>query len=196
MAPWKQSCSCSVGSHGLLRLILGCKGVSKSNPARCKVLVEVICLLEVLPSLGVFLNHKVIAANCVPRNRRVGVGTYQFVRKVVEFSLQLLLDEHAAKKRHHFDVVGVFIHDFSQDLISRPKLLLTHEMLGLNKPYLEGVLFCQKLNYRHLHDVDSLLFIRKRRCYMHFLFWRSQTFSVVVSFKRSFNSYRTYSVVF
>jgi hypothetical protein len=66
VTPWEETGSGPVSRHGLLRLILGSKTVPKSDPGCRKILVEIVGLLEVFPSLGVFLDQEIVTSNCVP----------------------------------------------------------------------------------------------------------------------------------
>jgi len=58
----EQSVGGAVRIHGLVSLIEGSKGVAKGNPAWGEMLVQAVCLLEVLPGQVVLLYQEVVRA--------------------------------------------------------------------------------------------------------------------------------------
>ena len=56
MAAREKASCCSVRRHGLLRLVLGREGMTKSYPGGSKVLVQIVGLLEILACLRVLFD--------------------------------------------------------------------------------------------------------------------------------------------
>lgn len=79
MTSREESSSSSIGSHGLVRLVLRCEGMTKSNPACSKVFVKSICLIEIFPSQVILLNQEVVGADCEPGDCQIWVCRHEFV---------------------------------------------------------------------------------------------------------------------
>lgn len=106
--------------------------MSKSNPAGCKVSVDVVGLGEVLAGLRVLFDQEVVAAHGKPRNGRVGVGAHQFVSQVVQLTLFIQLDKDTTEQRSYFNIVRIIVTDFLDDVVSLPKVLLVKALFCLD----------------------------------------------------------------
>lgn len=66
MEAWEQASCRSVGSHGLITLILKGKGVAKAYPGSCKAVLHAGSLAKISPSTVVLLRAQVVAAHSKP----------------------------------------------------------------------------------------------------------------------------------
>ena len=62
VAPWEQSGSCPVSSHGLVGFILGREGMTESYPRGCEMLVDTVSFVKVLSCQVVLLDQEVIGS--------------------------------------------------------------------------------------------------------------------------------------
>lgn len=83
MTPWKQSGSCPVRGHCLLRFVLSCETMPKSNPTGRKIFIEIVCLLEIFTSLWELFDQKVVAAHRIPADGAIRIGIYKVMRYVI-----------------------------------------------------------------------------------------------------------------
>ena len=66
MQAWKQASCRSVGSHGLIALILKGKCIAKANPGRCKAVLHAGSLAKVPPCTVILTCAQVVAAHSKP----------------------------------------------------------------------------------------------------------------------------------
>ena len=104
----------------------------ESNPTCCKVLIQVVSLVEVLPCLWILLDQEVVRPNCIPRYRRVRISTDQLMRYIVKLSLLTQFNQYAAEEGNHINVVRIVVDDPFQDFVASLVVLLVEELLSLD----------------------------------------------------------------
>jgi len=139
VATWEQPRCSSICGHRLIRFILSCETVSKSNPTGCEVLVDAVGLVVVLAGQVVLPYQEVVGANSEPGDGEVGVGADQLVGQVVELSHLVELDHDGAVHGDDPVEVEVFI-DYSFDhLECLVVVLLIVELLSFDLLEVKGI---------------------------------------------------------
>ena len=69
---------------------------------------------------------------------------------MIELTLLVELNQHAAEKRNGLYVVRVFVLDFLQSLVGLVEIVLVEVLLGLDEPNIQRVLLVQQIENGHL----------------------------------------------